>query len=397
MNWPTVKLGDICDLQNGFAFKSNDYVEISNVLNCRMSNIRPNGNFDIFYHPKYLPENFVQQYKEYLLKDGDVIIAMTDLAGEPKILGVPTIVDTKGKFLLLNQRVGKLVFKNGVNIKIEYLKHVLSRPEVKKYYRKFAGGGLQINLGKQDLLSISIPLPPIEEQYRIAALLDLAAGIMLKREKVFTKLDQLAQSMFIEMFGDPIHNLKKIPTLKVKELCKLINGRAFKPSEWEDSGMPIIRIQNLNDESKSFNFTTKQFDPKYLVKKDDVLFSWSGTPGTSFGCFKWNRESGWLNQHIFKVELNNKLIKSDFFITQMNLKISELIFQAHGGVGLQHVTKGMVDNLELLIPSIELQLLYAEKLKKVEKLKLSNKLSSTLINQSINSIRNQAFKTGLAL
>ena len=62
-------LKDICDLENGYAFKSEDYISESNTLNCRMSNIRPDGTFDILYHPKYLPDDFVEKYANYLLKD----------------------------------------------------------------------------------------------------------------------------------------------------------------------------------------------------------------------------------------------------------------------------------------------------------------------------------------
>lgn len=91
-----IYLKDICDLDNGYAFKSDDYVDISHTLNCRMSNIRPDGSFDIMYNAKYLPDEYAEKYKDYLLKDGDLIIAMTDMAGDPKILGVPTVVDTKG-------------------------------------------------------------------------------------------------------------------------------------------------------------------------------------------------------------------------------------------------------------------------------------------------------------
>ena len=79
------KLSSICDLQNGFAFKSSDYIEISNTLCCRMSNIRPNSSFDIAYNPKYLPDSFIDKYSDYLLKDGDLIIAMTDMANEASL------------------------------------------------------------------------------------------------------------------------------------------------------------------------------------------------------------------------------------------------------------------------------------------------------------------------
>ncbi|MBO1069101.1 MAG: hypothetical protein HEQ13_06865 [Dolichospermum sp. DEX189] len=184
--WNVLALNQICDLQNGYAFKSNDYVNISNTLNCRMSNIRPNGFFDLEHNQKFLPDSYTQKYQQYLLKDGDVIIAMTDMATEAKILGVPTIVETQGKNLLLNQRVGKLIIKKPELIYFPYLKYVLNREQVKKYFLKFAGGGLQINLGKDDILSVEIPLPPLEEQKRIAEILDLAEELRTKRREAIT-------------------------------------------------------------------------------------------------------------------------------------------------------------------------------------------------------------------
>ena len=154
-----VELNEICDLQNGYAFKSSDYVESSNTLNCRMSNIRPEGYFDVNYAPKYLPDEYAETYKDYLLEDGDLVIAMTDMANDPKILGVPTIVDTGGKSMLLNQRVGKLEIIAPEVIHVPYLQYSLNRKSVKKYYTKFAGGGLQLNVGKKQILSVKIPLP----------------------------------------------------------------------------------------------------------------------------------------------------------------------------------------------------------------------------------------------
>lgn len=91
--WIIKTLRDICDLQNGYTFKSKSYIAYSNTLNIRMSNIRPDGNFDPEHNIKFLPDSFVQEYSQFLLKEGDLIIAMTDMAGNPKILGLPTLVD----------------------------------------------------------------------------------------------------------------------------------------------------------------------------------------------------------------------------------------------------------------------------------------------------------------
>ena len=191
-----VKLKEICDLQNGYAFKSSDYIDESNVLNCRMSNIRPNASFDIEYSPKYLPEEFAEKYREYLLNDGDLVIAMTDLANDPKILGVPTIVNTKGYQLLLNQRVGKLIIKNKKLINEKYLKYALSLPQHKSYYKKFAGGGLQINIGKEHILNIEIPITEYENQIKIVNILNKSQELIDKRKEQIGELDKLIKSKF---------------------------------------------------------------------------------------------------------------------------------------------------------------------------------------------------------
>ena len=140
-------------------------------------------------------------------------------------------------------------------------------------------------------------------------------------------------------------------TKSLEEVAELVNGRAFKPAEWQAEGLPIIRIQNLNDPSAPFNYHLGPIPEKFRVHTGDILLSWSGTPGTSFGCFKWNGPEGWLNQHIFNVKLSAEVVPG-FFVHQLNSKLSELIAKAHGGVGLQHVTKEVLDRLSLVLPPV---------------------------------------------
>ena len=145
--------------------------------------------------------------------------------------------------------------------------------------------------------------------------------------------------------------MKRWPTKPLGEVCELVNGRPFKPHEWEEAGLPIIRIQNLNDPSKPFNYTKQALPEKFKVKRGDTLLSWSGTPGTSFGCFRWDGPEGWLNQHIFNVHLGDEVLPP-FFIYQVNSKLDELIAKAHGGVGLQHITKGALSSVKVNVPPL---------------------------------------------
>ncbi|PYC19994.1 type I restriction endonuclease subunit S [Aquipseudomonas alcaligenes] len=149
---------------------------------------------------------------------------------------------------------------------------------------------------------------------------------------------------------------------EIGDLCNLINGRAFKPQEWSESGLPIIRIQNLNNPTSKFNHFSGEFDAKHHVKNGDLLFAWSGTPGTSFGAHIWHGGDAVLNQHIFKIEFSERETNRGFLRYAINQKLDELISSAQGGVGLRHVTKGTFEKTEISFPPLAEQTRIAQKL-----------------------------------
>ena len=142
---------------------------------------------------------------------------------------------------------------------------------------------------------------------------------------------------------------------EIGSLCDLINGRAFKPSDWTESGLPIVRIQNLNNEDASYNHYDGPVDDRFLIEPGQLLFAWSGTPGTSFGAHIWRGDHAVLNQHIFKVLFDEKNIDKRFFATAINQTLDELIAKAHGGVGLRHVTKGVFEATKVWVPPLNEQ------------------------------------------
>jgi type I restriction enzyme S subunit len=139
---------------------------------------------------------------------------------------------------------------------------------------------------------------------------------------------------------------------QIGDLCGLINGRAFKPHDWSTSGLPIIRIQNLNNSDAAFNFCDFEVDERFLVDPGELLFAWSGTPGTSFGAHVWNGPKAVLNQHIFRVRFDEDHLDKSYFRYAINTKLDELIGNAHGGVGLAHVTKGVFEATEVPLPPL---------------------------------------------
>lgn len=142
---------------------------------------------------------------------------------------------------------------------------------------------------------------------------------------------------------------------RIGSLCKLVNGRAFKPSDWSETGLPIVRIQNLNNAAAKFNRFNGEVHPRFVIDSGALLFAWSGTPGTSFGAHIWNGGTAVLNQHIFNVLFDESQLDKRFFQIAINQKLDELIDKAHGGVGLRHVTKGKFEATEIDFPSLDKQ------------------------------------------
>ena len=192
----------------------------------------------------------------------------------------------------------------------------------------------------------------------------------------------------------------KIP---LEKIALLINGRAFKPKDWSNEGLPIVRIQNLNDQSKSFNYCNFEVAEKFLIDNGQLLFAWSGTPNTSFGCFIWNRGKAVLNQHIFRVEINENYLNKQFINYAINQNLDKYISKAHGGVGLRHITKGKFEEEILSIPSLPEQHRIVSKIEsifsqidaakeKLEALASQAKSSSESLSMLKSSVLKQAFE-----
>lgn len=169
-------------------------------------------------------------------------------------------------------------------------------------------------------------------------------------------------------------------------VCSLQNGRAFKPEEWSASGTPIVRIQNLNDETKPFNYCDFEVEKRFHVDSGDLLFSWSGTPGTSFGAFFWNRGKGFLNQHIFRVDIDERHIDKNYLRYAINSKLDLIIDQAHGGVGLKHITKGKLEAVEIPLPPLPEQKRIAAILDKADAIRSKRQQAIQLADDFLRAV-----------
>ena len=167
---------------------------------------------------------------------------------------------------------------------------------------------------------------------------------------------------------------------KLGEIASYINGFAFKPSDWSDEGLPIIRIQDLTGNSYQANRYNGIYLPKYEVNDGDVLISWSA----SLGVYVWHGEKAVLNQHIFKVVFDKANVDKSFFVHQVQNILENAASEAHGAT-MKHLTKPVFDALPFYLPSLEKQKEIAVILDKVSKLRALRKEQIAKLDQLIKS------------
>ena len=231
-----------------------------------------------------------------------------------------------------------------------------------------SAGSLSPRVKWEHLKNYEFELPDMDKQRELASLLWAMDDTKKSYQKLIAATDELVKSQFMEQFGDIEHVPDGWKRVSFGDVCNLVNGRAFKPSDWSTTGVPIVRIQNLNDVNADYNYYEGTIEDKYWINDEDLLFAWSGTPGTSFGAFIWNRGKAVLNQHIFRVEPDSCIDKW-FLMTCFEGRMDLIISKAHGGVGLRHITKAELEKIEFLLPPMPTQLQYAAFVRQSDKSK----------------------------
>lgn len=144
--------------------------------------------------------------------------------------------------------------------------------------------------------------------------------------------------------------------IPVYSLAKWTNGLAFKDIHFSNSGIPIIKIAELkNGITSQTQFTNQIFDDSVKLNYDDLLFSWSGNPNTSIDVFRYRLKSGWLNQHIFKIEpieINKDYL---FYLLKSLRPTFAFIASNKQTTGLGHVTISDLKRLRVHIHSLSEQ------------------------------------------
>ena len=220
------------------------------------------------------------------------------------------------------------------------------------------------SLTKIDLLKVKMLVPPKPTQLSIVSELDKLNELIRIKKEQLKDYDTLAQSIFYEMFGDPVVNDKKWEVKQLKDVSTLLNGRAYKQHELLDKGKyKVLRVGNFFTNS-TFYYSDLELDDDKYCEYGDLLFAWSA----SFGAFIWNGDKVIYHYHIWKVLFDKDCLNIQYYRYLLNTMTSFFMNDVHG-IGMVHLTKSGMEQYDLPIPPLSLQHSFAHKIEQIERQK----------------------------
>ena len=350
-----VSIEELCEILNGYAFKSDNYVE-EGVRIIRIANVQKGyieDNTPVFCQYDNL------ELEKYMLMENDLLISLTGNVGRVALL-------TK-EFLpaALNQRVACLRLKNKEVLK-KYLFYCLSANGFEKKCLRSAKGVAQKNMSTEWLKKYKIPLYSSNEQIQIVRSLDFISRTINNRKKQLQKLDELIQARFVEMFGDPVANPMGWDTDTCKNLTSKI-GSGATPKGGRESygteGISLIRSMNVYNnrfEYKDLAHITDEQAEKLdnvTIKENDVLLNITGASVAR--CCKVPKDllPARVNQHVSIIRCKERLLPEFVacMFTEDNYQRLLWNIATAGGATREAITKQQIEDLVLIVPPVEKQ------------------------------------------
>ena len=276
---------------------------------------------------------------------------------------------------------------------------------------RLAGAGLnQMNraaavpgLNREDAYRVEILLPPLEVQRRIAVILDQAETVRCQRRAALVQLDSLAQSIFLDMFGDPVTNDRGWPeSLTLGEVAGIASGvtkgRSLEGKVTRE--LPYLAVANVQDkalrlESIKYIEATEGEIRRYRLEKNDLLLTEGGDPD------KLGRGTLWQNElpecihqnHIFRVRLTSDVLTPLFLNWLVGSPRGKKYFlrSAKQTTGIASINMTQLRGFPLLVPPLPLQQTFATRIQAIESLKATHRIALTELDALFASLQQRAF------
>jgi type I restriction enzyme, S subunit len=362
-DWERVRLGDFAYVKARIGWRGLSAREYTSVGPYLIAGNHIVAGRVVWHACDHISERRYDESWEIALREDDVILTKDGTIGRIALIDhLPGPATINGTMMLV--RVGG-------RLSSRYVFHYLTGENFRRLIAERVSGSSIPHLFQRDIVHFPVDAPSPEEQRRIAEVLDTADDAIRRTETLIAKLKQMKHGLLHDLLTrgldengelrDPIAHpeqfknspLGRIPrgweVRTVGSLCSLLNGLAFRPEDWTDSGLPIIRIQNLNGGTE-FNYFAGRVREEFIIPGGTLLFSWSGNRGTSFGPFVWHGPTGLLNQHIFRVTPSQNVCATWLFYALDEVR-QNAERHAHGGSGLVHVRRGDLQAYEVATPS----------------------------------------------
>ena len=260
---------------------------------------------------------------------------------------------------------------------LDYLAYCLKSLDLSK----FVNGAAIPHIYFKDYGECVIPVPPLSVQESIVSELDMLSGIISKHKALQEEYDRLEQSIFYDMFGDPVTNEKGWEVKKAEDLINVIGGYAFKSDCFVEDGIPILRIGNVNTGRFTTNnlvFWNEDISLKrYAIFPGDIVMSLTGTVGKDdYGnlCILDNSyRMYYLNQRNAKLELKKDLESFYILFLFKDKDFKKKLTDVSRGVRQANISNKDILNLPIPLPPLSLQQSFADKISAIEQMKAKNK------------------------
>lgn len=312
---PMIALGDVlADIRPGFA-SGDDLTE--GVFQVRMNNLSREGALLLDKRRRVSPQS--KHVDQSLLQPGDVLFNATN---SPELVGKTALFSGCDEPVVISNHFIRLR-TCGRRLDSRYLTRWLQREFQRGFFRaKCKQWVNQATFGRDRLVEMRIPLPPMEEQRRIARVLDAADALRSKRRMVIARLDSLTQAVFIDMFGDPVTNpLEWRDDRVLADVADVRSGitKGRKTGSAPLTSVPYLAVVNVQDGHiqldplKSIDATAAEIE-NYAVRCGDILLTEGGDPD------KLGRGAVWHGQvepcihqnHVFRVRLTADSMAAEF-------------------------------------------------------------------------------------
>mgnify|MGYP002536837705 CR=1 FL=1 len=370
-----VRLGDICEKKIDTikaAYKGDiDYVDISSIDNQRK----------VITQIQSMSIEDAPSRAKQLVFPGDILVSTV----RPNLNAVALI--TKNTDNVLVASTGYCVLRCLPNADNKYVFYFCQSPTFIEKLVVQATGASYPAVTSAIVRECALPFPPLEEQRKIAAVLDKVSDLIAKRRQQLDKLDEAVKARFVEVFGEPDENPKHWQEDELSHHLKVIGGYAFKSDGFTDEGIPVLRIGNIN--SGHFLPVNMVYWPddlalaRYKVFPGDLVMSLTGTVGKDdYGnvCILGaDYDEYYLNQRNAKLSIEKSLNKCYFSELLKFPRIKKRLTGISRGIRQANISNKDILTLRVPMPPIELQEQFAAFVEQTEKTK-------TTISQSLEKL-----------